>query len=78
MESVEFSHLVERLTQLKKSIDFIACEQGRVTEYAHRSSQIDQIAAALAAGNTVNAKPAEETPLIASEAIRMLHEAGEF
>ncbi|MGO9740696.1 MAG: bifunctional proline dehydrogenase/L-glutamate gamma-semialdehyde dehydrogenase PutA [Roseiarcus sp.] len=35
-----------------------------------------QIAAALAAGNAVIAKPAEETPLIASEAVRLMHEAG--
>ena len=35
-----------------------------------------QVAAALAAGNTVLAKPAEETPLIAAEAVRILHEAG--
>jgi RHH-type proline utilization regulon transcriptional repressor/proline dehydrogenase/delta 1-pyrroline-5-carboxylate dehydrogenase len=35
-----------------------------------------QIAAALGAGNSVIAKPAEETPLIAAEAVRILHEAG--
>ena len=35
-----------------------------------------QVAAALAAGNAVIAKPAEETPLIAAEAVRALHEAG--
>ncbi len=35
-----------------------------------------QIAAALAAGNTVLAKPAEQTPLIAAQAVRILHEAG--
>ena len=35
-----------------------------------------QVAAALAAGNSVIAKPAEETPLIAAEAVRLLHEAG--
>ncbi|QIE54417.1 bifunctional proline dehydrogenase/L-glutamate gamma-semialdehyde dehydrogenase PutA [Pikeienuella piscinae] len=35
-----------------------------------------QIAAALAAGNAVVAKPAEQTPLIAALAIRLLHEAG--
>jgi len=35
-----------------------------------------QIGAALMAGNAVIAKPAEETPLIASEAVRILHEAG--
>ncbi|MEO8740664.1 MAG: trifunctional transcriptional regulator/proline dehydrogenase/L-glutamate gamma-semialdehyde dehydrogenase [Casimicrobiaceae bacterium] len=35
-----------------------------------------QVAAALAAGNCVLAKPAEETPLIAAEAIRILRDAG--
>ena len=35
-----------------------------------------QVAAALAAGNTVLAKPAEETPLTASAAVGMLHWAG--
>ncbi|MCJ2060444.1 trifunctional transcriptional regulator/proline dehydrogenase/L-glutamate gamma-semialdehyde dehydrogenase [Methylobacterium sp. J-048] len=35
-----------------------------------------QVAAALAAGNPVLAKPAAETPLIAAEAIRILHAAG--
>ena len=37
---------------------------------------IGQIAAALMAGNAVVAKPAEQTPLIAAEAVRLLHEAG--
>jgi RHH-type proline utilization regulon transcriptional repressor/proline dehydrogenase/delta 1-pyrroline-5-carboxylate dehydrogenase len=35
-----------------------------------------QIAAALAAGNAVIAKPAEQTPLIAAEAVRLCHAAG--
>ncbi len=35
-----------------------------------------QIAAALAAGNAVLAKPAEQTPVIAAMAVRLLHEAG--
>jgi RHH-type proline utilization regulon transcriptional repressor/proline dehydrogenase/delta 1-pyrroline-5-carboxylate dehydrogenase len=35
-----------------------------------------QVSAALAAGNTVIAKPAEQTPLIAAQAVRLLHEAG--
>ena len=35
-----------------------------------------QVAAALAAGNAVVAKPAEETPLIAAQAVALLHEAG--
>ena len=37
---------------------------------------IGQISAALMAGNSVVAKPAEQTPLIAAEAIRLLHDAG--
>ncbi|MBK5263684.1 MAG: aldehyde dehydrogenase family protein, partial [Alphaproteobacteria bacterium] len=35
-----------------------------------------QIAAALAAGNAVIAKPAEQTPLIAARAVRLFHAAG--
>ncbi|MGF1455580.1 MAG: bifunctional proline dehydrogenase/L-glutamate gamma-semialdehyde dehydrogenase PutA [Alphaproteobacteria bacterium] len=35
-----------------------------------------QISAALAAGNCVVAKPAEQTPLIAAEAVRLFHKAG--
>ena len=35
-----------------------------------------QVVAALAAGNAVLAKPAEQTPLIAAEAIELLHRAG--
>ena len=35
-----------------------------------------QIAAALAAGNAVLAKPAEQTPLIAMRAVQLLHDAG--
>ncbi|MFL6800001.1 MAG: bifunctional proline dehydrogenase/L-glutamate gamma-semialdehyde dehydrogenase PutA [Xanthobacteraceae bacterium] len=37
---------------------------------------LGQITAALAAGNAVVAKPAEQTPLIAALAVRILHEAG--
>ena len=35
-----------------------------------------QVAAALAAGNTVLAKPADQTPAIAALAVRLMHEAG--
>jgi RHH-type proline utilization regulon transcriptional repressor/proline dehydrogenase/delta 1-pyrroline-5-carboxylate dehydrogenase len=35
-----------------------------------------QIAAALAAGNAVLAKPAEQTPLVAAAAVRLFHKAG--
>jgi RHH-type proline utilization regulon transcriptional repressor/proline dehydrogenase/delta 1-pyrroline-5-carboxylate dehydrogenase len=37
---------------------------------------LGQVAAALVAGNSVVAKPAEQTPLIAAEEVRILHEAG--
>ena len=37
---------------------------------------VGQVTAALAAGNVVLAKPAEQTPLTAARAVRLLHEAG--
>lgn len=37
---------------------------------------VGQVTAALAAGNTVVAKPAEETPIVAFEAVKLLFEAG--
>ena len=37
---------------------------------------LGQVTAALMAGNTVIAKPAEQTPLVAAEAVALLHEAG--
>jgi RHH-type proline utilization regulon transcriptional repressor/proline dehydrogenase/delta 1-pyrroline-5-carboxylate dehydrogenase len=37
---------------------------------------LGQVAAALVAGNSVVAKPAEQTPAIAHEAVQLLHEAG--
>jgi RHH-type proline utilization regulon transcriptional repressor/proline dehydrogenase/delta 1-pyrroline-5-carboxylate dehydrogenase len=37
---------------------------------------LGQVTAALMAGNTVVAKPAEQTPRIATAAVRLLHEAG--
>jgi RHH-type transcriptional regulator, proline utilization regulon repressor / proline dehydrogenase / delta 1-pyrroline-5-carboxylate dehydrogenase len=37
---------------------------------------LGQVSAALAAGNAVVAKPAEQTPMVAFEAVRLLHEAG--
>lgn len=37
---------------------------------------VGQVVAALVAGNTVIAKPAEQTPLIAARAVQLLHEAG--
>lgn len=37
---------------------------------------VGQVSAALAAGNTVIAKPAEQTPLVAARAVTLLHKAG--
>ncbi len=37
---------------------------------------LGQVAAALAAGNTVLAKPAEQTPLVGFEAVKLMHAAG--
>jgi len=37
---------------------------------------LGQVCAALVAGNTVVAKPAEQTPLVAALAVRIMHEAG--
>jgi RHH-type transcriptional regulator, proline utilization regulon repressor / proline dehydrogenase / delta 1-pyrroline-5-carboxylate dehydrogenase len=37
---------------------------------------LGQVTAALMAGNAVVAKPAEQTPLIAAEAVKLLHQAG--
>ncbi|MBX9774368.1 MAG: L-glutamate gamma-semialdehyde dehydrogenase [Xanthobacteraceae bacterium] len=37
---------------------------------------VGQVAAALAAGNAVAAKPAEQTPRVAEAAVRILHDAG--
>src|SRR5262249_5112015 len=37
---------------------------------------LGQVVAALVAGNAVVAKPAEQTPLVAVEAVRLLHRAG--
>ncbi|MFD2182496.1 bifunctional proline dehydrogenase/L-glutamate gamma-semialdehyde dehydrogenase PutA [Rhodoplanes azumiensis] len=37
---------------------------------------VGQVAAALVAGNAVVAKPAEQTPLVAAHAVRLLHAAG--
>ena len=37
---------------------------------------LGQVTAALAAGNAVVAKPAEQTPLVAALAVALLHEAG--
>src|SRR5262245_64442479 len=37
---------------------------------------LGQVSAALVAGNSVVAKPAEQTPLVTAKAVRLMHQAG--
>jgi RHH-type transcriptional regulator, proline utilization regulon repressor / proline dehydrogenase / delta 1-pyrroline-5-carboxylate dehydrogenase len=82
---------MDALAELREAVDFLRYYAVRATELAHpprgRFACISpwnfplaiftgQIAAALAAGNAVLAKPAEATPLIAARATALLHEAG--
>ncbi|HTH43839.1 MAG TPA: bifunctional proline dehydrogenase/L-glutamate gamma-semialdehyde dehydrogenase PutA, partial [Oxalicibacterium sp.] len=78
--------------ELRESIDFLRYYGAQISAMADASPLgsivcispwnfplsifTGQIAAALAAGNTVLAKPAEQTPLIACRAVQLLHEAG--
>lgn len=62
-----------RLTPAHRSLGPVACISPWNFPLAIFTGQV---AAALAAGNPVLAKPAEETPLIAAEAVRLLHAAG--
>jgi RHH-type proline utilization regulon transcriptional repressor/proline dehydrogenase/delta 1-pyrroline-5-carboxylate dehydrogenase len=76
---------------LREAVDFLRYYAARATELTHPPRGTftcispwnfplaiftGQIAAALAAGNAVLAKPAEATPLIAARATALLHEAG--
>ena len=53
-----------------------ACSSASARGIFRSRSSSARSSAALAAGNAVVAKPAEQTPLIAAEAVRILHEAG--
>ena len=76
--------------EIREAVDFLRYYAGQISP-GHRplgpvvaispwnfplSIFTGQVAAALAAGNVVLAKPAEETPLIAAAAVRILLEAG--
>ena len=79
------------MNELREAVDFLRYYATESTALRHPARGIvtcispwnfplaiftGQIAAALAAGNGVLAKPAEQTPLIAALAIRLLHQAG--
>lgn len=83
---------LDAVAELREAVDFLRYYAVRAMELpAHRPVGVvscispwnfplaiftGQIAAALAAGNGVVAKPAETTPIIASLGIQLLHEAG--
>ncbi|WP_094020864.1 bifunctional proline dehydrogenase/L-glutamate gamma-semialdehyde dehydrogenase PutA [Maliponia aquimaris] len=83
--------LMDALAELREAVDFLRYYAARGMESGNSplgtfacispwnfplAIFTGQIAAALAAGNAVLAKPAEQTPLIADLAVRLLHKAG--
>ncbi len=82
----------DTVAELREAVDFLRYYAARIPELGTRPARgiftcispwnfplaifTGQIAAALAAGNGVLAKPAEATPLIAHRAIQLLHTAG--
>jgi RHH-type proline utilization regulon transcriptional repressor/proline dehydrogenase/delta 1-pyrroline-5-carboxylate dehydrogenase len=82
---------MDAVSELREAVDFLRYYAARAPELTHpprgRITCISpwnfplaiftgQIAAALAAGNAVLAKPAEATPLVAARATALLHAAG--
>ena len=83
--------LADAVAELREAVDFLRYYADGATSLAHPPRGVfacispwnfplaiftGQIAAALAAGNAVLAKPAEQTPLIAALAVGLLHRAG--
>jgi len=82
--------LADCLGELREAVDFLRYYAARITPDMQPRGVITcispwnfplaiftgQIAGALAAGNAVLAKPAEQTPLIAAAAVKLLHRAG--
>ncbi|MFT4013214.1 MAG: bifunctional proline dehydrogenase/L-glutamate gamma-semialdehyde dehydrogenase PutA [Paracoccus sp. (in: a-proteobacteria)] len=83
--------LPDAVGELREAVDFLRyyAAEGEATRHAPRGLIVaispwnfplaiftGQIAAALMAGNAVLAKPAEQTPLIAAIAVRLLYQAG--
>lgn len=76
--------------ELREAVDFLRYYAARITPEMTPRGRIvcispwnfplaiftGQIAGALAAGNAVLAKPAEQTPLVAAAAVALMHEAG--
>lgn len=84
--------LPNALAEVREAVDFLRYYAAQVESGAHTEALgpvvcispwnfplaifIGEVAAALAVGNVVLAKPAEQTPLIAYRAIQLLHAAG--
>jgi RHH-type proline utilization regulon transcriptional repressor/proline dehydrogenase/delta 1-pyrroline-5-carboxylate dehydrogenase len=83
--------LADAVSELREAVDFLRYYAAQTTTLEHPAHGTfacispwnfplaiftGQIAAALAAGNAVLAKPAPQTPLIATLATRLLHRAG--
>ncbi|MGB8622203.1 MAG: bifunctional proline dehydrogenase/L-glutamate gamma-semialdehyde dehydrogenase PutA, partial [Paracoccaceae bacterium] len=81
--------LPDAVGELREAVDFLRYYASRIETLEHPARGVfacispwnfplaiftGQISAALAAGNGVLAKPAEQTPLIAAEAVRLVHE----
>ncbi len=83
--------LADAVAELREAVDFLRYYANGAEALRHPARGIfacispwnfplaifsGQIGAALAAGNAVLAKPAQQTPLIAALAVRLLHQAG--
>ncbi|MEM6374218.1 MAG: bifunctional proline dehydrogenase/L-glutamate gamma-semialdehyde dehydrogenase PutA, partial [Pseudomonadota bacterium] len=81
--------LMDAVAELREAVDFLRYYAAQATDETPAGTFVcispwnfplaiftGQIAAALAAGNAVLAKPAEQTPLIAHLGVSLLHEAG--
>ncbi len=81
--------LPDCVAELREAVDFLRYYAGQATDTPPAgiftcispwnfplAIFCGQVSAALAAGNAVLAKPADQTPLIAQLAVRILHEAG--
>ncbi|MGP1357727.1 bifunctional proline dehydrogenase/L-glutamate gamma-semialdehyde dehydrogenase PutA, partial [Roseicyclus sp.] len=81
----------DAVAELREAVDFLRYYAARAPELTDPPQGVfacispwnfplaiftGQVAAALAAGNAVLAKPAEATPLVAARAVALLHEAG--
>jgi RHH-type proline utilization regulon transcriptional repressor/proline dehydrogenase/delta 1-pyrroline-5-carboxylate dehydrogenase len=83
--------LADAVAELREAVDFLRYYADGISGLTHSARGVftcispwnfplaiftGQIAAALAAGNAVLAKPAEQTPLIAALAVGLMHKAG--